>query len=100
VAGSGQVTAACDGATDPDAAAGWDAGWLTGAWLAGLGLGVAPVELHAPATNNDAATSAPRRFELRMVTRNLLHAALGARLFTIDRPEQWGEGLNGWFLSR
>jgi len=35
-----------------------------------------------------------------MVTRNLLHAALGARLFTIDRLEQWGERLNGWFLSR
>jgi hypothetical protein len=78
VAGSGQVTAACDGAVDADA--GWDAaceaGWLAGGALAALGLGVAPVE-HAPTTNSNAARSAPRRFELRTITRNLLLTALG-----------------------
>src|SRR6188472_383133 len=81
VAGSGQVTAACEGATDPDAGAACDsAGWLAaGGWLAALGLGVAPVELQAPKTNNDAATSAARRFEPRTVTRKTSSRPLGTR---------------------
>jgi len=78
VAGSGQVTAAWDGADDPDEA-GSLAGPLTGGVLAAalaLGLGVAPDE-HAPMMIIDATRSAPRRFEARTVTRNLLLATLG-----------------------
>jgi hypothetical protein len=41
-----------------------------------LGLGVAPDE-HAPTTIIDTTRSAPRRFEARLVTRNLLLTALG-----------------------
>jgi hypothetical protein len=65
---------------------------LSVAWLAALGLGVVP-ELHAPTTIIDAMRSAPRRFGVRTVTRNLLLAALKARAMihvSVEQSGEWG----------
>jgi hypothetical protein len=101
VAGSGQVTAAADGEVGSDAGADWgaDAGVLSGAALGALGLGVAPDE-HAPMAIIDTTRSAPTRFEVRTVTRNLLLAALRrGRVFT-GPIKEWRLGLNGGFRRR